>query len=152
MIVWKVFIHLLVERILMPREDKFYNEPDCVTAMESIQSQDTKYIGASQGYGNAINPGIVNGPSIGMQSSNNFSFDPVNKPEHYNRKGIECIQAIEAALTEEEFLGYLRGSAMKYQWRCRYKGKPVQDVEKNVWYSNKLVETLKKYGKAEPNG
>ena len=28
--------------------------------------------------------------------------DPVNKPTHYNHAGIECIDAIRAALTPEE--------------------------------------------------
>ena len=29
--------------------------------------------------------------------------DPVENPLHYNRKGVECIQAIEASMSEEEF-------------------------------------------------
>ena len=33
--------------------------------------------------------------------------DMVNNPPHYNKHGIECITAIEAALTEEEFKGYI---------------------------------------------
>lgn len=75
--------------------------------------------------------------------------DNVNHPLHYNRKGIECIDAIEAALSEEEFLGYLRGNCLKYQWRCRYKGKAIEDIQKSDWYSNKLKEKLKEYGKAQ---
>lgn len=74
-------------------------------------------------------------------------YDPVHKPEHYNRKGIECIDAIEAALSEEEFLGYLRGNSLKYNWRCRYKGKAIEDIEKGQWYSNKLREKILEYGK-----
>lgn len=72
----------------------------------------------------------------------------VNSPSHYNRKGVECIQAIEASMSEEEFLGYLRGNILKYQWRCRYKGHTVQDIEKSIWYANKLKEKLVEYGKA----
>ena len=36
--------------------------------------------------------------------------DMVNNPPHYNSDSIECIQAIQAALTVEEFRGgsYLR--------------------------------------------
>ena len=40
--------------------------------------------------------------------------DDVNNPEHYNKGGIECIQGIQAASTNEEFEGYLRGNILKY--------------------------------------
>jgi len=71
--------------------------------------------------------------------------DNVNRPPHYNQnhKGIECIEAMEAMLTSEEFTGYLRGNIFKYQWRYRYKnGK--EDLEKARWYANKLAEVLEK--------
>ena len=35
----------------------------------------------------------------------------VNNPPHYNRGKVECIEAIEAMLTKEEFIGYLRGNS-----------------------------------------
>lgn len=67
--------------------------------------------------------------------------DPVNKPAHYNlnHKGIECIDAIEAALTPEEFRGYIKGNVLKYTWREKYKN-GLEDNKKAVWYANKLVE------------
>ena len=43
--------------------------------------------------------------------------DLVNSPEHYKTGDIECIAAIEAAMTPEEFAGYLRGNIIKYIWR-----------------------------------
>ena len=45
--------------------------------------------------------------------------DAVNNPSHYNSGGIECIAAIQAALTPEEFRGYLKGNILKYTWRER---------------------------------
>lgn len=68
--------------------------------------------------------------------------DPVNNPLHYNRKGIECINAIEASMSNEEFKGYLKGNAIKYLWRYKYKNNPVEDLEKSMWYSNKLKELI----------
>ena len=67
--------------------------------------------------------------------------DVVNKPKHYNQGGIECIDAIEAMLTHEEFVGYLRGNSLKYRWRFRYKN-DVEDLRKAEWYENKLLEIL----------
>lgn len=71
--------------------------------------------------------------------------ETVNHPDHYNVGGIECLAAIEAAMTKEEFIGFLKGNAMKYLWRHRHKG-GVKDVEKAVFYMNMMVERLK----AEP--
>lgn len=65
--------------------------------------------------------------------------DVVNAPEHYNSGEIECIDAMKAMLTKEEFIGYLRGNVFKYQWRYKYKGKPIQDLRKARWYSDKLL-------------
>lgn len=67
--------------------------------------------------------------------------DPVNNPSHYNTGDVECIDGIEAALSPEEFRGYLRGAALKYLWRCTYKGKMTEDLDKAEWYMNKLKET-----------
>jgi hypothetical protein len=61
----------------------------------------------------------------------------INKPPHYTQGGIECIDAIEAALTEEEFRGYCKGQAIAYLWRERHKGGDV-DVGKAGWYCNRL--------------
>ena len=71
--------------------------------------------------------------------------DPVNHPAHYIADdGIECIDAIEATLTPEEFRGYLRGQVIKYVWRCNYKGKRLEDLEKAEWYLKKYINILKK--------
>ena len=68
--------------------------------------------------------------------------DPVNSPSHYNSKGVEAIDAIEASMSDEEFQGYCKGNAMKYMWRYNYKGKPVEDLKKAQWYLNQLIASL----------
>jgi CRISPR/Cas system CMR subunit Cmr4 (Cas7 group RAMP superfamily) len=70
--------------------------------------------------------------------------DSVNSPAHYNNGDIECIDAIEAMLTSDEFIGYLRGNSLKYRWRFRYKNEPVQDMLKATWYEEKLLQFYKK--------
>tara|TARA_R100001129_G_C5268005_1_gene233229 strand:- start:191 stop:418 length:228 start_codon:yes stop_codon:yes gene_type:complete len=67
--------------------------------------------------------------------------DVVNKPKHYNQGTIECIDAIEAMLTHEEFVGYLRGNSLKYRWRFRYKN-GTEDLLKAQWYERKLLKVL----------
>ena len=67
--------------------------------------------------------------------------DMVNNPDHYNQGDIECIDAIRAMLTDEEFIGYLRGNSLKYRWRFRYKY-GIEDLRKAEWYEKKLLKTL----------
>ena len=66
-------------------------------------------------------------------------FDPVDKPIHYAAGSVECIAAIEAQLTPEEFRGYLKGNVAKYMWRERKKG-GKESLKKARWYLNKLIE------------
>jgi hypothetical protein len=66
--------------------------------------------------------------------------DMVNSPPHYNQSGIECIEAIYAALGPAGFKAYCQGNALKYLWRHQYKGKPIEDLHKAQWYINKIIE------------
>jgi len=64
--------------------------------------------------------------------------DMVNSPEHYNKAGIETIDALEAMLVDG-YDYYLQGNIVKYLWRYRYKN-GVEDLKKAQWYLNKLIE------------
>ena len=66
--------------------------------------------------------------------------DQIN-PDHYRQGGIECIDAIEAALTPEEFRGYCKGNVIKYTWRERHKGEAVS-LAKAAWYLRRLLAKL----------
>ena len=69
-----------------------------------------------------------------------MSNDPVNHPTHYTQGGIECIDAIAAALTGlsgEE--AYDTGAAIKYLWRWKHKN-GAEDLKKARWYIDRLIE------------
>ncbi|MFZ9569836.1 MAG: DUF3310 domain-containing protein [Vulcanococcus sp.] len=66
--------------------------------------------------------------------------DMVSHPPHYNQGGVECIDAIEAALGKEGFKAYIRGNVMKYLWRSEHKN-GTEDLAKAAWYLNRLLET-----------
>ena len=68
-----------------------------------------------------------------------MSFDNVEKPAHYNQSAIECIVAIEASMSKDQFCGYLKGNIIKYMWRYEDKNK-IEDLKKAQWYLNKLIE------------
>lgn len=67
--------------------------------------------------------------------------EAVNHPDHYagGAKKIECIDAIEAALTPEEFRGFCKGNALKYLWREGKKDAAKQEIKKGVWYMNRMI-------------
>lgn len=65
--------------------------------------------------------------------------DQVNHPDHYTKGGIECIQAMEAAMSSEAFRGYCKGNVLKYLWRYESKGNTIQDLLKAQWYLERLI-------------
>tara|TARA_R100000426_G_scaffold19841_1_gene17136 strand:- start:20 stop:310 length:291 start_codon:yes stop_codon:yes gene_type:complete len=67
--------------------------------------------------------------------------DMVNDPPHYNTGSIECIDAIQAALTPIEFRGYCKGNNLKYTWREHYKGED-EDLKKAAWYLDRLLKSI----------
>ena len=67
--------------------------------------------------------------------------DPIN-PSHYQRDGMECIDAIKAAvqnLTGVE--AYSTGAAIKYLWRWKEKG-DKDDLNKAIWYIRDMIADI----------
>jgi hypothetical protein len=67
--------------------------------------------------------------------------DNVNSPSHYGQGEIEAIDYIKDILTEEEWIGYLRGNISKYLHRWRYKN-GLEDLKKAQWYLNRLTNSM----------
>ena len=78
-------------------------------------------------------------PTATTVDHNLHFFDPVEKPVHYAAGSVECIDAIEAQMTPDEFRGYLKGNVVKYLWRERKKG-GKESLKKAKWYLNKLID------------
>lgn len=71
--------------------------------------------------------------------------DMVNNPEHYKSDGgIECIDAIRAALGKDGFISHCRGTAIKYAWRSGKKANHAEDLRKAAWYLEKAASELEK--------
>lgn len=67
----------------------------------------------------------------------------VNSPSHYGQGKIECIEYIKDFLTQEEYIGYLRGNIAKYLHRWREKN-GLEDLKKSEWYLKELIKTVEK--------
>ena len=66
------------------------------------------------------------------------THDAVNHPLHYVHGGVECIDAIKAAVGDG-FAGYCAGNVIKYVFRYRFKC-GIEDLRKARWYLNRLIE------------
>ena len=67
--------------------------------------------------------------------------DVIN-PNHYQRNGMECIDAIDAAV--QNLSGpeaYATGSAIKYLWRWKEKG-GKDDLKKAIWFIQRIVDQI----------
>lgn len=67
--------------------------------------------------------------------------DEIHKPRHYTAGDIECIDALKAALTAEEFRGFLKGNIIKYTWRERFKD-GFTSMQKALWYTKRLIREM----------
>jgi uncharacterized protein DUF3310 len=54
----------------------------------------------------------------------------VNHPDHYNKRGVECIEVVE-------HLGFNLGNCVKYIWRAGEKGDRREDLRKALWYAKR---------------
>ena len=74
-----------------------------------------------------------------------MSKDNINPP-HYKNKTIETIEVIKSQMTEAEFVGYLKGSILKYTCRMGFKVPTLEgareDAGKAHWYVEYLLKTL----------
>lgn len=72
-----------------------------------------------------------------------LSADNVNHPQHYQSdNGIECIDAIRAALGLDGFVAHCRGTAIKYAFRAGKKQAHAEDLRKAAWYLNRAANAL----------
>lgn len=64
-------------------------------------------------------------------------YDPVSRPSHYVKNGLESIDVIEAFVPDP--YSFYMGNVLKYVQRHLDKNK-VQDLNKARWYLDKMIE------------
>lgn len=69
-------------------------------------------------------------------------IDPVKRPSHYIRGGLECIDVIKAVVQGlDPFEAYCIGNVIKYCWRWKQKN-GLEDIQKAKQYLEFLEEYL----------
>lgn len=61
--------------------------------------------------------------------------ETVNHPKHYNTGNIEVIDAIE-----DWNLDFHEGNAIKYIARAKNKNNYDEDIEKAIWYLQRILD------------
>ena len=82
-------------------------------------------------------PGLTCGQDCSTcigQDENALVDDMVLYPPHYTRGKIEVLDFI----LDQDF-GYLDGQVIKYLCRYRWKGEPVRDLKKGLFYLERLI-------------
>lgn len=65
-------------------------------------------------------------------------IDNINHPQHYQGKGLEVIEVIEAFEID-----FHRGNAVKYILRAGKKTADMaEDIQKAIWYLNRFLEKI----------
>jgi hypothetical protein len=59
--------------------------------------------------------------------------------DHYLKLSIQPWEAMQAWMSREEFIGFLRGNVIKYVAREK---NPVEDLKKARHYLDRLIEEL----------
>jgi hypothetical protein len=68
--------------------------------------------------------------------------DVVNHPPHYNKGKVECIDAIESAVSDLHGIeAVCTANAIKYLYRWKAKD-GVESLKKARWYLDRLINTL----------
>lgn len=61
------------------------------------------------------------------------------RPDYYKVAGMEAIDVIRASLTDEEFVGFVKGNVLKYRLRAGKKtDDPTEDIRKAETYESML--------------
>lgn len=69
--------------------------------------------------------------------------DMVNHPSHYALDKYECKEVLKEVLKDlDGYEGFCIGNVIKYCWRLKRKGKPVEDAKKAAFYIKDCIEYM----------
>lgn len=110
--------------------------------VKSIKSERSKLIKELRDA--ALNKAAKTNPLF-QNDDNDFKSKNVHHPSHYGGADniYEAIKVLEARMTPEEVIGFLKGSVYTYNDRAKYKGNELEDYEKGLWYQNRLVQFVR---------
>ena len=86
---------------------------------------------------------IINHCERKTESGKKMNEEKSEEPVYYNSNGLSPNQAFEQGLiSNEEFIGFIKGNVIKYVVRCDKKGNPIDDIYKAIDYLQLLKKIM----------
>ena len=86
---------------------------------------------------------IINHCERKTESGKKMNEEKSEEPVYYNSNGLSPNQAFEQGLiSNEEFVGFIKGNVIKYVVRCGKKGNPIDDIDKAIDYLQLLKKIM----------
>ena len=86
---------------------------------------------------------IINHCERKTESGKKMNEEKSEEPVYYNSNGLSPNQAFEQGLiSNEEFVGFIKGNVIKYVVRCGKKGNPIDDINKAISYLQFLKKIM----------
>ena len=86
---------------------------------------------------------IINHCERKTESGKKMNEEKSEEPVYYNSNGLSPNQAFEQGLiSNEEFIGFIKGNVIKYVVRCGKKGDPIDDINKAISYLQLLKKIM----------
>ena len=87
---------------------------------------------------------IINHCERKTWSGKKMSEEKLEEPVYYNSNGLSPNRAFEQGLiSNEEFIGFIKGNVIKYVVRCGKKGNPIEDIDKAINYLQLLKKIMR---------
>ena len=87
---------------------------------------------------------IINHCERKTESGKKMNEEKSAEPVYYNSNGLSPNQAFEQGLiSNEEFIGFIKGNVIKYVVRCGKKGDPIDDINKAISYLQLLKKIMR---------
>ena len=68
------------------------------------------------------------------------NMEQVNHPQHYTTYDVETIEMMLRLWGVQETISFCKLNAFKYRMRAGHKDNAQQDIDKALWYENKMKE------------
>ena len=87
---------------------------------------------------------IINHCERKTESGKKRNEEKSEEPVYYNSNGLSPNGAFEQGLiSNEEFIGFIKGNIIKYVVRCGKKGNPIEDIDKAIDYLHLLKKIMR---------
>ena len=117
-------------------QDNVTNKKITVSELEDLLNEQQATINELQS--------IVNHCKRKTGSGKKMNEEKSEEPVYYNSNGLSPNQAFEQGLiSNEEFIGFIKGNVVKYVVRCGKKGNPIEDIDKAISYLQLLKKIMK---------